>query len=57
MLQLGLTPSHFSFRFLQIIHARRFGFGTLELSGMLSRVGSSASLGAEAPRWPLPIAS
>lgn len=31
MLQLGLRPSHFSFLFLQIIHARRLGFGTLEL--------------------------
>lgn len=31
MLQLGLMPSHLSFLFLQIIHARRFGLGTLEL--------------------------
>jgi len=31
VLQLGLRPSHFSFLFLQIMHARRFGFGTLEL--------------------------
>ena len=31
MLQLGLMPSHFSFLFLQIMHARRFGLGTLEL--------------------------
>lgn len=33
MLQLGLMPSHLSLRFLQIIHASRFGLGTLELSG------------------------
>lgn len=31
VLQLGLMPSHFSFRFLQIMQARRFGLGTLEL--------------------------
>lgn len=31
VLQLGLMPSHFSFLFLQIMHARRFGLGTLEL--------------------------
>jgi len=31
VLQLGLRPSHFSFLFLQIIQARRLGFGTLEL--------------------------
>jgi hypothetical protein len=31
VLQLGLMPSHFNFLFLQIMHARRFGFGTLEL--------------------------
>lgn len=30
MLQLGFSPSHFSFRFLHIMHARRFGFGTVE---------------------------
>lgn len=28
MLQLGFAPSHLSFLFLQIIQARRFGFGT-----------------------------
>jgi hypothetical protein len=32
VLQLGFTPSHLSFRFLQIIHASRFGFGTWEFS-------------------------
>ena len=31
VLQLGLTPSHFSFRFRHIMHARRFGLGTVEL--------------------------
>lgn len=31
MLQLGLMPSHFNFRFLQIMQARRFGLGTLRL--------------------------
>jgi hypothetical protein len=30
VLQLGLMPSHFSFLFLQIMHARRFGLGTVE---------------------------
>jgi len=30
VLQLGLIPSHFNFLFLQIMHARRLGFGTLE---------------------------
>jgi hypothetical protein len=52
VLQLGLMPSHFSFLFLQIMHARRFGFGTLEFppggasivmwspSASLSAVGS-----------------
>jgi hypothetical protein len=30
VLQLGLSPSHLSFRFLQIMQAKRFGFGTLE---------------------------
>jgi hypothetical protein len=30
VLQLGLIPSHFSFLLRHIIHARRFGFGTLE---------------------------
>lgn len=29
MLQLGFIPSHFSFRFLHIMHARRLGLGTL----------------------------
>ena len=31
MLQLGLMPSHLSFRFLQIMQASRLGLGTLEL--------------------------
>jgi hypothetical protein len=43
VLQLGLRPSHFSFRFLQIMHARRFGFGTLELP---RAAGSVAPLSA-----------
>ena len=30
VLQLGLSPSHFNFLFLHIMHARRLGFGTLE---------------------------
>lgn len=30
MLQLGLSPSHFNFLFLHIMHARRLGLGTLE---------------------------
>ena len=30
VLQLGLMPSHLSFLFLQIMHARRFGLGTAE---------------------------
>jgi hypothetical protein len=32
VLQLGLTPSHFSFLLRHIMHARRFGLGTLVLS-------------------------
>jgi hypothetical protein len=31
VLQLGLLPSHFNFRFRQIMQARRLGLGTLEL--------------------------
>jgi len=31
VLQLGLIPSHFSFLFLQIMHASRLGLGTFEL--------------------------
>jgi hypothetical protein len=31
VLQLGFIPSHFNFLFLQIMHANRFGFGTIEL--------------------------
>jgi len=40
VLQLGLIPSHFNFLFLQIIHARRFGFGTLELPRAAGSWGS-----------------
>lgn len=32
VLQLGLTPSHFNFLFLQIMQANLFGLGTLLLS-------------------------
>lgn len=44
MLQLGLMPSHFSFRFLHIIHASRFGLGTLELPLVADSVGCSPSM-------------
>lgn len=44
MLQLGLTPSHLSLRFRQIMHARRLGFGTLELSGTVSLASAASSL-------------
>lgn len=40
MLQRGRLPSHLSFLFLHIIHARRLGFGTSALFG---------GWGAEAP--------
>lgn len=49
MLQLGLIPSHFSFRFLQIMHASRFGLGTLELppvGASMEMWSPSASLSA-----------
>ena len=49
MLQLGLIPSHFNFRFRHIMHARRFGLGTLEFppagASMVMR-SPSASLSA-----------
>ena len=49
MLQLGLIPSHFNFRFLQIMHASRFGLGTLELppvGASMEMWSPSASLSA-----------
>lgn len=47
MLQLGLFPSHFSFLFLHIIQANRFGLGTLALPvgrGAASPVPSALGL-------------
>jgi hypothetical protein len=49
VLQLGLIPSHFNFRFLQIMHASRFGLGTLELppvGASMEMWSPSASLSA-----------
>lgn len=53
MLQLGRTPSHLSLRFRHIIQARRFGLGTLELSGTESRMLTLLSAPGLRPRWPL----
>jgi hypothetical protein len=46
-------PSHLSFRFLHIIHARRFGFGTLEfpawgiVRAMISSLFRPSPLGSD----------
>jgi hypothetical protein len=46
VLQLGLMPSHFSFRFRQIMQARRFGFGTLELPPARASIDMCSSFGS-----------
>lgn len=44
MLQLGRTPSHFSFLLRQIIHASLFGLGTFALSGASRPLASTVGL-------------
>lgn len=54
MLQLGLIPSHFSFLLLHTMHARRFGFGTLEFPPV--GAASSADPGRRVD-WPWGLGS